>query len=257
MKNRILLSAMLFTAVCSSVKAQSDSTAADSVKRADKKYISGFGVSAEFGVLSNSSFTEMRRQLKLLGTEPFGSLMSSIVLTRRMESSRWVSEHRIVLMNSTKENDEINVKRASLWGVGLGLNAGPKLVNTTRWNVFVPIGFDAMFYKMGIKSNHSASLNQVINNTGNFQAVKLYTASLNVNAGVGVDYKTNFMKKHNDQFYISGRVSYHLPVVSRGQWRGENVQVNDLEKFKPNQLYVSLGIVIIPKLSGHKWGGMH
>ena len=247
MKSRILL-IVLFLIAYNSVNAQTDSTS--------KKYISGFAIFAEFGVLSNSSFSEMRRQLKLQGVEPFGSLMSSIVLSRRIESSRWISENRLILSNSSTPNDDVDVRRASLWGIGLGFNGGPKLVNTSKWNVFIPIGFDIMAYKMGIKSNPSASLAKLLLNTGSYQAVKLYSGSLDVNAGVGVDYKTSFMPKHYDQFYISGKVSYHLPIVRSGQWRGENVQVNDLASFKPNQLYVSIGLVMVPKNMG-KWGGMH
>lgn len=234
-----------------SVIAQTDST--------NKKYSSGFAVFAEFGVLSNSSFTETRKQLKLLGAEPFGSLMSSIVLARRRESNKWITENRLILMNSTMPGDDkVDVKRASLWGIGLGINVGPKIVNTSKWNVFIPVGFDAMFYKMGIKSNLSASLAKLVNNPGGYQAVKLYSGSLDVNAGVGVDYKTNLMPKHFEKFYISSKVSYHLPIATSGQWRGENVQVNDLVSFKPSQLYVSIGVVMTPKNMHHsRSGGMN
>ncbi|WP_221390884.1 hypothetical protein [Dyadobacter sp. NIV53] len=253
MKSKILLSALLLM-LSGSVFAQTDSTA---VTPATKKYTSGFAVFAEFGLLSNNSFTDMRKQLKLLGTEPFGSLMSSIVLAKRMESDRWISEHRLILMNSTKPNNEVDKKRASLWGVGLGFNFGPKLVNTPKWNVFIPIGVDAMFYKLGIKSNYSASLTKVISSPASYQAVKLYTGSLNLNAGIGVDYKTGIMPKHFDKFYISSKLAYHLPVVTTGQWRGENVQVTDVDTFKPNQLYLSIGIVMTPKSKHGKWGGMN
>jgi hypothetical protein len=194
--------------------------------------------------------------LKLLGVEPFGSLMSSIVLAKRMEGDRWISENRIILTNSSRMDNKVDEKRASLWGIGLGFNIGPKLVNTPKWNVFVPLGFDAMFYKLGIKSNQSASLAKLVNSPGNYQAVKLYSGSLNANAGIGVDYKTNIMPKHYEKFYISGKLSYHLPIASTGQWRGENVQVNDLEKYKPSQLYVSIGLVMVPK-NIRMWGKMH
>ena len=253
MKSKILLSALFFITF-SSVKAQTDSTIATPEA---KKYSSGFAVFAEFGVLSNSSFTNLRRQLKVLGAEPFGSLMSSIVLARRMESNRWIAENRIILMNSSKPNDEVDQKRASLWGIGLGMNVGPKLVNNTKWNVFIPVGFDAMFYKLGVKSNYTASLGKVITNPGNYQAVKLYSGSLNLNAGVGIDYKTGIMPKHFEKFYISSKVSYHLPIASSGQWRGENVQVTDVSTFKPNQLYLSIGVVMVAKNKHGKWGGMH
>lgn len=257
MKNRFLLIVLFLTAVYFPTHAQTDSTGiADSTRSSNRKFTSGFAAFAEFGVLSNNSFTDMRKQLKLLGIEPFGSLMSSVVFAKRMESDRWISENRIILTNSSRMNNKVDEKRASLWGIGLGLNVGPKIVNTAKWNVFVPIGFDAMFYKLGIKSNQSASLTKLVNNPGNYQAVKVYTGSLNVNAGIGVDYKTNIMPKHYDKFYLSGKLSYHLPVASTGQWRGENVQVNDLDKFKPNQLYVSIGVVMVPK-NMHRWGKMH
>ena len=254
MKSKILLSILFVIAFSGAIRAQTDSTV--STTSSNKKFTSGFAVYAEFGVLSNSSITDIRKSLRAQGIQPFGSLMSSLVFAKRTESDRWVIDHRIILMNSTKYDDKVDIKRASLWGIGLGISAGRKIVNTTKWNVYIPVGLDAMLYQMGIKSNHSASLAKLVANPGSYQAVRLYTGSLNVNAGVGVDYKTNFMPKLYDKFYVSTKVSYHLPVTSGSQWKGENVQVNDLANLKPSQLYASIGIVMVPR-PGRKWRGMH
>jgi len=253
MKSKILLSILSLIAIYGSATAQSDSTS----KSSTKKYSSGFAIYGEFGLLSNNSFTDIRKSLKAQGIEPFGSLMGSIVLAKRIETTRWVAENRLIIMNSTRYNNDVDVKRGSLWGLGIGMTAGPKIVNTSKWNVFIPVGLDAMIYKLGIKSNSSASFARLLLSPANYQAIKLYSTSLNLNAGVGVDYKTGLMPSKFDKFYISAKASYHLPIATSGQWRGENVQVNDLASFKPSQLYLSVGLVMMPKFAHSKWGGMH
>ena len=253
MKSKILLSVLFIIALYGSAFAQTDST----TESKTKKFSTGFAVYAEFGVLSNNSFTNIRKSLKAQNVEPFGSLMGSVVLAKRMESKHWIAENRLIIMNSTRPNNDVDVKRASLWGLGVGVSIGRKIVDSQKWNVYIPVGFDAMVYKLGIKSNPSASLARLLLTTSNYQAIKLYSASLNLNAGVGVDYKTGFMPKSFEKFYISAKASYHLPIATSGQWRGENVQVTDVDTFKPNQLYLSIGVVMTPKGRHGKWGGMH
>lgn len=215
-------------------------------------------VYAEFGILSNSTQTDMRKEMKLQSVEPFGSMMSSIVLARRGESKKWMVDHRLILMQTGSPDDnKTDFKRSNLWGIGIGIAGGPKLVSTPKLSVYIPIGVDLMYYRMTIKSNPSASLNKLINNTGNYQPVKLGTGSINVNAGIGLDYKTGWFSKFYDSFALSARASYHLPVTPARQWRGENVQVNDLTSFKPNQMYLSVGIVASPKYMAKMWGKMH
>ena len=248
---REIFHAIFFIALFSGVSyAQTDSTS-------KKKVTTAMGVYAEFGVLSNSTMTDMMKELKTQSVDPFNSFMSSVVLAHRAESSKWMMENRIIISGSGKyDENKVDFKRANLWGVGIGLVGGPKLVNTSKLNVYIPIGVDLMYYQMVIKSNPSASLNKLINNTGSYQPVKIGTKTINVNAGIGLDYKTGWFSKHYDSFYLSTRVAYHLPVATSGQWRGQNVLVNDLTSFKPNQLYVSVGIVASPKRTSKMWGGM-
>ena len=254
MKIKILLTVVLAAFLSGISEAQTDSAA---TAPKEKKYVSAFGVYAEFGVLSNSSFTDIRKSLKAQGVNPFNSLMASIVLARRIESEKWVHENRLILMNSTRYSDNVDEKRASLRGLGIGFMAGRKIVNNEKWNVYIPVGVDLMVYQLGIKSNYSASLGKVLANPATYRAIKLYTGSINVNAGLGIDYKTNILPKIYDKFYISAKASYHLPVTSGSQWKGENVQVNDLAALKHNQLYASIGIVMVPNMSHRRWKGMH
>jgi hypothetical protein len=251
MKKEIFPVIFLIMLVGVSSFAQTDSTSR-------KKVTSAMGVYAEFGVLSNSTMTDMMRELKAQSVDPFNSYMSSLVLAHRVESKKWMMEHRIILSGSGNMHDEdkVDFKRANLFGIGIGLTGGPKLVNTSKINVYVPIGIDLMYYQMGIKSNPSASLNKLVNNPGTYQAVRISTKTINVNAGLGLDYKTGWFKKHYDSFYLSTRAAYHLSVLPSEQWRGANVQVNDLTSFKPNQLFLSVGIVASPKHMGKMWSGM-
>jgi hypothetical protein len=241
MKRTIFPVFLLLGLLCAPAFAQTDSSST-------RKFMSGMAVYGEFGVLSNNTMTDMIKQLKSQSVDPFNSFMSSLVLAHRHESNQWMTENRLIFSGAGKYDDsKVDYKKANLFGVGIGLVTGPKIVNTPRLNVFIPVGVDLMYYRMGIKSNPSASLNKLINNPGSYQAVKLSTKTINVNAGIGLDYKTGWFSKYYDRFYLSARAAYHYPVATSGQWRGENVQVNDLTSFKPDQLYLSVGIVASPK----------
>jgi hypothetical protein len=251
MKRAIFPFVFFLGSLCANAFAQTDSSST-------KKFIAGMAMYAEIGVLSNSTMTDMIKELKTQSVDPFNSFMSSLVIAHRLESDRWMSEKRLIFSGSGKyDEDKVDFKRANLWGIGIGLVTGPKIVNTNRLNVYIPLGVDLMYYCMAIRSNPSASLNNLINNTGNYQKVRISTKTINVNAGVGLDYKTGWFAKNYDRFNLSARVAYHLPLATSGQWRGDNVQVNDLTEFKPNQLFVSVGVVAAMKLKTGMWGGMH
>jgi hypothetical protein len=183
--------------------------------------------------------------------------MGSLVLARRTESDRWFSEGRIILMNSTNYTTDKDEKKAYLNGIGIGTDGGPKLVNTARWNVMIPLGVDLMLYRLNIKSNGTTTMSQLVNNPSAFQAVKLFTGNVNLHGGIGVDYKMNFMPKFNDKVYLSAKATYHQPILGKRKWKGENVTVSDLRSLKVNQVYLQLGVVFFPKPGMKKWGGMH
>jgi hypothetical protein len=246
MKIKILLCAALVLAAIES-KAQLDSTY--------RTFRQGMAIYAEFGLLPNNK--SMRNQLERLNIDPFTSIMGSIVLARRMDAQKWFSEGRIILMNSTNYTKDKDVRKAYLGGIGLGVDGGPKLVNNTRWNVMIPIGVDVMFYRLKIKNNGSARLSQIVQNPGAYQPVKLFTRNINAHAGIGVDYKLNTKSRINDAVYISGKATYHLPVLGRRDWKSEDVTVSDLSKLKLNQVYLQLGLVFFPKNNGKKGHWMH
>lgn len=250
MKNKLLFSTILLFASLGLAKAQRDSTL--------KIFKSGMAIYAEFGLLPNNK--TIREQLARLQVKPFTSFMGSLVLARRTESDKWFSEGRLILMNSTNYTKDKDQKKAYLGGIGIGTDGGPKLVNTARWNVTIPLGVDLMLYRLNIRSNGSATISQLVNNPSAFQAVKLFTGNVNLHGGIGVDYKMDFMPKFNDKVYLSAKVAYHQPILGKRKWKGENVTVSDLGNLKVNQVYVQVGAVFFPKpgKSGmKKWGGMH
>jgi hypothetical protein len=259
MKKGIFYAVFLIVLSSVATQAQTDSTGRKkSDSNGKKKIIAGMAVYGEFGVISNSTMNDMRKELKVQNVDPFNSYTSSLVLAHRVESAKWMMEHRILVTGSGKfDETTLDQKRANLWGFGIGLTGGPKLVSTSRINVYVPIGVDLMYYQMVIKSNPSASLNKLINNPGTYQPIKMATKTVNVSAGLGFDYKTGWFSKIYDNFAIATRAAYHLPVYTSGQWRGENVQVNDLTSFKPSQLYLSIGIVASIKHMEGKWRRGH
>ncbi|NIJ53085.1 hypothetical protein [Dyadobacter arcticus] len=247
MKNKLLFSALLLFTFSEFAQAQTDSTV--------RIFKSGMAIYAEFGLLPNNKV--IREQLSRLQVKPFTSFMGSIVLAKRTESEKWFSEGRLILMNSTNYTTDKDEKKAYLGGFGIGTDGGPKLVNTSRWNVTIPLGVDLMLYRLNIKSNGSATIAQLVNNPSAFQAVKLFTGNINVHGGVGVDYKMNFMPKFNEMVYLSAKVAYHQPILGKRKWRGENVTISDLGNLKVNQVYVQVGAVFFPKPGKMKWGGMH
>ena len=253
MKNKLLLSILLSALFLNMATAQdsSDTTAAG------KKFRSGMAVYAEFGLLSNNSFKSIRDQMRTLGIKPFENLMASVVLAKRIETEKFFAESRLILMNSTKLSNDENVKKGIFRGIGIGVDASPKFVNTSHWNVLIPIGWDLMLYRLRVKDDKTASFNQIVQNPNGYQSVKLHTGSFNLHAGVGVDYKMNLFPKVYDKVYISGKVTYHLPVARMGRWRGDDVKITDLPSFKPNQLYAQIGLVFFPKHSHKMWGRMH
>ncbi|MCE6989443.1 hypothetical protein [Dyadobacter sp. CY323] len=246
MKNKLLFTLILAVITAGSAISQTDSTT--------RIFKSGMGIYAEFGLLPNNK--AIRDQLSRLQVKPFTSFMGNIVLARRTESERWFSEGRIILMNSTNYTKDKNERKAYLGGIGIGTDGGPKLVNTSRWNVLIPLGVDLMLYRLSIKSNGSATMAQLVNNPSAFQAVKLFTGNINLHGGLGVDYKMNFLPKFHEKVYLSGKVTYHQPILGKRKWKGENVTVSDLSSLKVNQVYVQLGLIFFPKPGMKKWGGM-
>jgi hypothetical protein len=254
MKNKLLLILFLSAFFINNSNAQDGSDTAS----VTKKYQSGLAVYAEFGLLSNNSFKSIREQMKALNIKPFENLMASVVLAKRMETEKFFAESRLILMNSTKPNTDDNVSKGIFRGIGIGVDASPKFVNSTRWNVLVPIGWDLMLYQLKVKNDQTASFSQVVANPNGYRSVKLHTGSFNLHAGIGVDYKMNLFPKVYDKIYISSKVTYHLPVFRMGKWRGDDVKVDDLASFKPNQLYAQIGLVFFPKYRPDMYGmGMH
>jgi hypothetical protein len=247
MRNKILLAVILSVTFITCAQAQTDTTV--------RIFRSGMAIYGEFGLLPNNK--DIREQLSRLNIKPFTSFMGSIVLAKRMESERWFSEGRFIIMNSTNYTKDKDDKKAYLNGIGIGTDGGPKLVNTTRWNVLIPIGADLMLYRLKIKSNSSATISQVVQNPSSFQPIKLFTGNINLHAGIGADYKMNVMPKLYDKVYLSGKATYHLPILGKRKWKGEDVTISDLSSLKLNQIYLQLGLVFFPKPGMKKWGKMH
>lgn len=247
MKHKLLISFLLSAICIGTAAAQSDSTV--------RIFKTGMAVYAELGMLPNNK--NLREQLARLQVKPFTSFMGNLVLARRTESDKWFSEARIIIMNSTNYTSDRDVRKAYLNGLGVGTDGGPKLVNSPRWNVTIPLGADFMLYRLNIKNNASVSAQQLLNNPSAYQAVKLYTANINLHGGIGVDYKMDFLPKIHEKVYLSGKVTYHQPILGRRKWRGDDVTVDDLSRLKLNQVYVQLGLVFFPRPHMKKWSGMH
>ena len=212
---------------------------------------------AEVGLLGNNSFKGIRNEMRTLGIKPFENIMASIVLAKRMETEKFFMESRLILMNSTKHSRDENVSRGIFRGIGIGVDGSPKFVNSKHWNLLIPIGWDLMLYQVKVKNDRTASFSQVVQNPNAYNTAKLHNGSFNLHAGIGADYKMNLLPKVYDQIYISGKVTYHLPIARMGRWRGDDVKITDLPSFKPNQLYAQLGLVFFPKKSHRMWGRMH
>ncbi len=240
-----ILSVILLLCVAFSSNAQTDTT------RFEMK--SGMAIYGEFGLLDNSSFDAIRNKMIALDIKPFEQLMASIVFAKRFEGDRWFLENRLILMNSTNYTTNKNEVKGYFGGIGIGVDAGPKLLNTKHWNILLPIGYDLMLYRFMVKNNQSATLAQIAQNPSAYETTKLRTGNVNVHAGIGVDYKINFKKGFTERLYISTKASYHLPLFQKNNWKGSDVTVSDLPYFKPNQLYFQVGLVAFPRKQQNHW----
>lgn len=247
MRHKLLFCFLFLTFMAGNSHAQTDSTV--------RIFKTGMAIYAEFGLLPNNK--AIRDELARLQVKPFTSFIGNLVLARRTESEKWFSEARIIIMNSTNYTTDRDERKAYLNGIGIGTDGGPKLMNTSRWNVTIPLGADFMLYRMNIKSNGSATMQQLLNNPSAYQAVKIFTGNINLHGGVGVDYKMNFLPKLNEKVYLSAKITYHQPILGRRKWKGDNVTIDDFPRLKTNQVYTQIGLVFFPKPHAKKWGGMH
>jgi len=237
MKNRILLNLILAIATFNSARAQTDSTL--------RIFDSGFGIYAELGMIpANRS---IRNELSSMNIKPFTAFMGSVVLTRRQESPRWFSEGRLIAMNSTNYTTGKNEMKAYLAGIGIGTDGGPKLVNNPRWNLTIPFGVDLMLYRLNIKSDGQVTIGQLLQNPSAYSPVRLLTANINLHAGIGADYKMNFLPNINEKVFLSGKLTYQQPLLGKRKWKSESVTISDLSSLKLNQIYIQIGLVFFPK----------
>ncbi|GGB78066.1 hypothetical protein [Dyadobacter sediminis] len=237
MKNRILLYLLLTTATFTSVQAQTDSTL--------RIFDSGFGIYAELGMLPANK--AIRNELAKMNIKPFTAFMGSVVLTRRRESPRWFSEGRIIAMNSTNYTTGKNGLKADLAGIGIGTDGGPKLMNNPRWNLTIPFGADVMLYRLSIKSDGQVAIGPLLQNPSAYKPVRLLNANINLHAGIGADYKMDFLPKFNEKVFLSGKLTYQQPLLAKRKWKSESVTVSDLPSLKLNQIFFQIGLVFFPK----------
>lgn len=247
MKNSQWILALVFFALVLQVTAQSDTSSS-------KKRV-GYSIYGSVGLLSNSSMKAIANELEAVAVKPFGQLMTNVILGMRREDDRKFYESRLQFFKAPVEKADNPGKYATLNGVGIGMDFGPKLVNNARWNVQIPIGYDLAIYRLRIKSDHEVDLVDVVQNIGPYQPVKIFSANVIVNAGLGVDYKMNFLPKLHEKVYLSSKVSYQLPVFAKSKWRGEDVTVQNISSLKPSQLYFQLGLIFFPKKDRmhHHW----
>jgi hypothetical protein len=247
MKNNQWILTLFFFALALQVTAQSDTA---SVKKQ-----AGYSIYGSVGLLSNSSMKAISNELEAVAVKPFGQLMTNVILGMRREDDRKFYESRLLFFKAPVEKADNPGKYATLNGVGIGMDFGPKLVSNSRWNVQIPIGYDLVIYHLRIKSDHKVDLVDVVQNIAPYEPVKIFSANVIVNAGLGVDYKMNFLPKLHEKVYLSSKVSYQLPVFSKSKWRGEDVTVQNISSLKPNQLYFQLGLIFFPKTDRmhHHW----
>jgi hypothetical protein len=235
--NRLLT--LFFFVLVFQVSAQPDTTRS--------KWRTGHSIYGSVGLLSNSSMKAIGNELEAVAVKPFGQLMTNVILGMRREDDRKFYESRLLFFKAPVEKQDNPGKYAVLNGVAIGMDFGPKLVSNDRWNVQIPIGYDLALYRMRIKSDHEVDLVDVVQNIAPYQPVKIHTANVIVNAGLGVDYKMDFLPTLHEKVYLSSKVSYQLPVFTKSKWRGEDVTVRNISSLKSNQLYFQLGLIFFPR----------
>lgn len=251
MKNRIL---WIFWAI--SLWLPMHTHAQDSTRVRGRVGIRAMG---DIGLLANSSLAAIRQQLQQTGLDAsgVGDRFSHVALSFARDYQKTYSEGRIVLVNSDNIDPTASPvgKRVTFYGYGLGFSRTFKLINSQRFIVGPTVGYDFMWYRLRIlpQNSQNLSLTNIVANPAYYNTIKLRQGFyMNIQAALGAEYKTGWLKKLYDELRIGVRVGYQLPLIRNDKWRYTDGVVGDVPGFKANMLFSQIGFTFISKARNNR-----
>jgi hypothetical protein len=244
MKNRIVVVGLLIT--LASVMGRAQDTTRRSVR--------GFRLGAELGLLPNNSLTSIGQTLQQTSIDAgdVGNTFSNFVLSFVRDNRKYMAETRFVGMGPTNNGPTVSpaVRRARLYGFGVGFSGTYKVVNTRRFIVGPMLGYDVMWYRLSLLpvDRDNLLLANVANNPAAYNPVTFRQGLyLNLHVAAAVDYRVYWFKRYYDEFRFGARVGYQLPFLRDGPWRFNDGTIGDLPGFQAKTLYFQFGFTFFPK----------
>ncbi len=219
------------------------------------KTLVGVRLGIEAPLMRNNSLGAI--QDKLLQTnvnaDGVGNTFGNFVISFVRDDRRNTSESRII-GSITGEDGPLAtqaVRRARLYGFGIGLSNTFKLINTRRFIVGPTIGYDVMWYRLALLpiQRDNVPLATVVNNTATFSVINLRQSfNINLHGAIGADIRLYWLRKVYDEIRLGGRVGYQLPILfGNRKWELNDGTVADLPGFRANLLYYQFGMTFFAK----------
>ena len=244
MKNGIIIASLLIG--LASVVGQAQDTT--------RRSIVGFKVSGEVGFQPNNSLLSIQRKLQQtnIDTKDFGSTFGNVVFSFVRDNRKYTGETRFVGTFTTEDGPVVSpaVRRARLYGFGIGFSAMYKMLNTRRFIVGPVLGYDIMWYRLSLLpvDRDNLLLANIANNPAAYNPVTFRQGLyLNLHGAIAADYRVYWLKKYYNEFRFGGRAGYQLPTLRNGPWAFNDGTVGDLPGFQAKMLYYQFGISVFFK----------
>ena len=210
-----------------------------------------FGV--EVGLQRNNSLINMGQTLQQtnIDAREVGNTFGNFVFLFVRDNRNYTGETRLLGMTTVNQGPLVNsaIRRAQLYGFGLGASGIYKMVNTRRFIVGPMLGYDFVWYRLALLpvDRTNVLLANIANNPAAYNPVTFRQRSLNLHAAGAVDYRMYWFQKYYNEFRFGAHVGYQLPILREGQWRFNDGTVSDLPGFQAKTLYYQFGISMFPK----------
>lgn len=239
MKNGIMVTSLIIALVSVASQAQ------DTTRRS----MVGFRVSGEIGFRPNNSLLSIQQKLQQtnIDTKDIGSTFGNVVFSFVRDNRKYTGETRVLGMFTTENGPVVSpaVRRARLYGFGVGSSGTYKILNTRRFIVGPMLGYDIMWYRLSLLpvDRDNLLLANIANNPAAYNPVTFRQGFyLNLHGAIAADYRVYWLKKYYDEFRFGTRVGYQLPFMRNGPWAFNDGTVADLPGFQAKMLYYQFGI---------------
>lgn len=214
----------------------------------------GFKVSGEVGFRPNNSLLSIQQKLQQtsIDTKDFGNTLGNVVFSFVRDNRNYTGETRFVGTFTTEDGPVVSpaVRRARLYGFGIGFSGTFKMINTRRFIVGPMLGYDIMWYRLSLLpvDRDNLLLANIANNPAAYNPVTFRQGLyVNLHGAVAADYRVYWLRKYYDEFRFGARVGYQLPTLRNGLWSFNDGTVGDLPGFQAKMLYYQFGITVFIK----------